>query len=150
MAMLHMAPKLNPDGAERPFVQPPDWALALWTNDEIQATRQLRLGIFCVELRNEGFTYGHIAKAIGLSRERVRQIILRARSRIAQRQRGNRIQATLSLDNPPHPAADPHFPATATFTTREGGPGILQIVGFTGSPHVVKSRYKLVGHSARH
>ncbi|MGA7702820.1 MAG: efflux RND transporter permease subunit [Thermoguttaceae bacterium] len=43
------------------------------------------------------------------------------------------------------------FPATKVFRTREGGMGILQILGFTGSsekPIGVKIRYKLVQTSA--
>ncbi len=36
------------------------------------------------------------------------------------------------------------FPATFLFHTREGGRGILQIIGFTEKPKAVKIRYKLV------
>ncbi len=36
------------------------------------------------------------------------------------------------------------LPATYIFKTREGGTGILQIVGFSSDPHGVKIRYKLV------
>jgi hypothetical protein len=36
------------------------------------------------------------------------------------------------------------LPATYLFKTREGGMGVLQIVGFTNNPSGVKIRYKLV------
>jgi hypothetical protein len=36
------------------------------------------------------------------------------------------------------------LPATFLFKTREGGMGVVQIVGFTDNPHGVKIRYKLV------
>ncbi len=39
---------------------------------------------------------------------------------------------------------DREFPATFLFQTREGGTGILQIVGFSEKPKAVKIRYKLV------
>ena len=40
------------------------------------------------------------------------------------------------------------LPATYAFKTREGGMGILQIVGFTGKPKGVKIRYKMVQSAA--
>jgi hypothetical protein len=41
------------------------------------------------------------------------------------------------------------FPATFLFETREGGMGVLQIVGFTEKPKAVKIRYKLLEDSAK-
>ena len=41
-------------------------------------------------------------------------------------------------------AAGKDLPATFVFMTREGGMGILQIVGFTEDPKAVKIRYKMV------
>jgi hypothetical protein len=36
------------------------------------------------------------------------------------------------------------LPETFLFRTREGGEGVLQIVGFNDNPHGVRIRYKLV------
>jgi len=41
------------------------------------------------------------------------------------------------------------LPATYLFRTREGGRGILQIIGFTDNPGGVKIRYKLVQNAAK-
>ncbi|MCK4282999.1 MAG: hypothetical protein KAX44_01685, partial [Candidatus Brocadiae bacterium] len=46
-------------------------------------------------------------------------------------------------------SAKGELPATFVFGTREGGMGILQIVGFTEEPPGVKIRYKMVGYGGR-
>jgi hypothetical protein len=57
-------------------------------------------------------------------------------------------QARLEYRGPPNAKGDMttsgEFPATFLFETREGGMGVLQIVGFTEKPKAVKIRYKLM------
>ena len=57
------------------------------------------------------------------------------------------LEQTLAMGKPGTPAemsGKGELPATYLFKTREGGMGVLQIVGFTNNPPGVKIRYKLV------
>ena len=65
-------------------------------------------------------------------------------SRMAQAKLDNRRLPKLKDDM----STSGQFPATFLFETREGGMGILQIVGFTEKPKGVRIRYKLLRDSA--
>ncbi len=56
------------------------------------------------------------------------------------------LKATLAMSKPgtPQMIGKGALPATYLFKTREGGIGVLQIVGFVEKPSAVKIRYKLV------